>query len=307
MIKKICTIGLALGTMALSAQQMNNNGFETWSGSPLAPTSWGTVDQAVAASPYGAFFSSIHFVSQSTSPYAGTYAATLTTHSVTIPGAGTVSLPAAMVYGTMGLAGTSVSIKGTPFTYQPTSVSYAIKGTVISGDSVPTGLILTHWNTTTNKRDTVARGQDYVNSTVAGPTYAVRTYPIHYTSTEIPDTLVYLVASSVKTSSVTVGTSVTVDDIQFSGSAAGIATNKAAQINVLAYPNPAANQITISTTADNAKNVSVYDLTGRMLYKKELQNKTMVDVSTFENGMYIYVVTDANNQPLYTSKFSVSK
>jgi hypothetical protein len=32
-----------------------------------------------------------------------------------------------------------------------------------------------------------------------------------------------------------------------------------------------------------------------------------IDVSSFENGMYIYVVTDENNNRLHTAKFNISK
>jgi hypothetical protein len=302
MIKKILTIGFALGTIGLNAQQINNNGFETWSGSPSTPTYWGTIDKAIANSAFGSIIGPTNFVTKSTSPYAGSFAINLTTGTAGSFG----NFPAVAIYGNMTLSGTSVALTGQPYTYQPTSVSYAIKGTVISGDSVPSIVLLTHWNTNTQQRDTVGAGFDYVSSSSISSGYTVRTFPIQYVLPDVPDTMQYIISSSVVTSSPALGTSVTIDDIQFSGSM-GIADVKANQVNAIAYPNPAVNEITIAYNDTKAKNVSIYDLTGRLVSKKDMQLKASFDVSAFENGMYIYVITDANNAKLYTSKFSVAK
>jgi hypothetical protein len=307
MRKIVLSIALVTAALAGNAQQLSNSGFETWSGSPSAPTGWGTLDQAIAASPLSALGNQ-GFVTQSSSPYAGTYAATLTTKTVAALGQ---TFPAAITYGTIIINTTNFTaqIQGTPFTYMPSSISYAAKGTVITGDSVPTYVFLTKWNTTSNKRDTVALGADYLNHTLSASTYTVRTFPVYYKiAAETPDTIQYIVSSSVKTSSPTVGTSVTIDAVNLMGSTTGIATNHSTQANTVAFPNPALNQITLATTSEKAKFANVYDLTGRLMSKNELINKQInIDLNSFNSGMYIYVITDENNSTLSTSKFSVSK
>ena len=192
----------------------------------------------------------------------------------------------------------------------PASVTYYVKGTVIAGDSAPTIVLLTKWNTTTNKRDTIGGGGDYVNSSVNSSTYTAHTFSLVYPNASLgtPDTMLYIITSSVKTSgSATIGTSITVDDISFAGNEAGISSHTA-QNTVIAYPNPAVNQITLASTSEKAKFAAVYDLTGRMVGKYDMLNKqAIVDLNAFQNGMYIYVITDEANHTLANSKFSVSK
>lgn len=307
MIKNLLSIALLTAALAGNAQQLLNNGFETWSGSPSAPDHWGTLDQAIANSNLAALGNQ-GFVTQSTSPHAGTYAATLTTKAVAALGGAT--FPAALVYGTIAINTTNFTaqVTGTPYTFSPASVSYWAKGTVIATDSAPTFVFLTKWNTVAGKRDTIAGGADYLNSSLTS-TYTQRTFPLYYQITGVaPDTINYVISSSVKTSSPTAGTSITVDDVTMVGSVAGIATNHAAQVTAVAYPNPAVNQITIATTSEKAKSANVYDLTGRLMSKLDMTNKqASIDLNSFNSGMYIYVIVDANNNTLVTSKFSVSK
>jgi|GEM_PF-2109035 len=306
MIKNLLSIALITASLAGNAQQLTNSGFETWTSStPSAPTSWATLDQAVASSAFGGFIGATSFVTKSTSPYAGNYAATLTTQNLSSFG----TFPAALVYGGMALVGTTPTITGTPYTFSPASVSYYAKGTVISGDSAPSIVFLTKWNTTTNKRDTIAGGVDFLNSSLTS-TYTLRTFPIQYQIFGVaPDTINYVISSSVITSgSATLGTSITVDAITLSGNMAGITSNHAVQANSVAYPNPAVNQITLATTSEKAKYANVYDLTGRLMNKFEMTNKQInIDLNSFNSGMYIYVITDENNHSISTSKFSVAK
>ena len=302
MIKKLLSISLITATLAANAQQITNAGFETWastSGGPSAPTSWGTLDQAVDG-----LVGPTSFVTKSTSPNSGSFAAQVATQTTPLG-----TLPGALVYGAISLVNlSSVKITGQPYTSNPTSVTYYVKGTVIAGDSAPSIVLLTKWNTALAKRDTIAAGYDFVNNSISSATYTARTFPIYYQGAGAPDTIMYIISSSVHTSSVTPGTSITVDDISFSGNVAGITSVRQAQNNTVAYPNPAVNQITLTSSNEKAKFASVYDLTGRMISKHELLNKAVtVDLNTFQNGMYIYMITDESNHTLNTSKFSVSK
>jgi len=58
--------------------------------------------------------------------------------------------------------------------------------------------------------------------------------------------------------------------------------------DLLVYPNPASNTLTINSES-NLLNLTIYDLTGRIVYSEEVlnQNKLTVDISGLTDGMYL--------------------
>jgi type IX secretion system substrate protein len=299
MIKKILSIALVATVLLGNAQQLTNNGFENWTGS--IPNSWGTMDGALAADGLSGGTS----VTKSSTPHSGSFAATVTTKA--IPIIGTVA-PGILEYGTMAvnISTESATFQGLPYTSSPISATYYIFGTLLANDTALTSILLTKWNTSTNSRDTIGRGYDQITSGITS-SYTMRTVNITYTtSPPAPDTIQYLIISSIHKTPV-VGTSITVDDINMNF-ATGIEPIHAAQNTSVAYPNPAANQITLTSSNESAKYAKVYDLTGRLINTQELTNKAAtVDLSAYQNGMYLYTITDDNNHALYTSKFTISK
>jgi hypothetical protein len=82
--------------------------------------------------------------------------------------------------------------------------------------------------------------------------------------------------------------------------------------SVSVYPNPASNNTSISFTSAESTPivVTLSDITGRNIYSLSTNatagaNRLSVDLSAFNNGLYILNLT-ANNQVLST-KISVSK
>jgi hypothetical protein len=63
------------------------------------------------------------------------------------------------------------------------------------------------------------------------------------------------------------------------------------------YPNPAKNQITISTAASlkNAS-VSIFDVTGRLVHEKNnLEGKSnVIDISNYDSGIYFFEINQSN-------------
>jgi hypothetical protein len=300
MIKKILSVTLVATALLGNAQQLTNNGFENWTGS--IPNSWGTMDGALAADGLSGGTS----VTKSSTPHSGSFAATLTTKGVPI--IGTVA-PGILEYGSMSvnISTQAATFTGLPYTSSPISATYYIFGTVASGDTAATQIILTKWNTSTNKRDTIGSGYDKVTTSGITSSYTMRTVNITYTtSPPAPDTIQYLIISSILKTPV-VGNTITVDDINMNFTT-GIEPIHSAQNTSVAYPNPAVNQITLTSSSESAKYAKVYDLTGRLISTQDLSNKTAtVDLSTYQNGMYLFTITDDNNHALYTSKFTVSK
>jgi hypothetical protein len=76
--------------------------------------------------------------------------------------------------------------------------------------------------------------------------------------------------------------------------------------NTLVYPNPATNQISFRYSAQNAQNIFVYDITGRVIGQTEMKNgMATLNTSAFASGIYFYHVTDKSGNMLDNGKFSV--
>ncbi|MBL7911676.1 MAG: T9SS type A sorting domain-containing protein [Bacteroidia bacterium] len=58
-------------------------------------------------------------------------------------------------------------------------------------------------------------------------------------------------------------------------------------LSTLVYPNPAGNEITVSTDVDGAK-LFIFNLVGQVVLETDLITLTKVNVSDFKNGTYIY-------------------
>ena len=57
--------------------------------------------------------------------------------------------------------------------------------------------------------------------------------------------------------------------------------------NVVIYPNPAKNQITIKGEFDTAESITIYNILGqKVMDKATISNEEKVDVSKLSNGVY---------------------
>jgi hypothetical protein len=76
-------------------------------------------------------------------------------------------------------------------------------------------------------------------------------------------------------------------------------------LSTLIYPNPAGNEITVSTDVDGSK-LFIFSLLGQLLLESDLSTLTKINVSDFKNGTYIYkIVKDA--KIIKTDKLIISK
>jgi len=77
---------------------------------------------------------------------------------------------------------------------------------------------------------------------------------------------------------------------------------------VYLYPNPAKNNITISTQLTNNDNIKIFDVTGKLIIAERFNsNKITLSVSDFNNGLYFYNIIDVNGNVIYSNKFVVAK
>ena len=84
----------------------------------------------------------------------------------------------------------------------------------------------------------------------------------------------------------------------------GLAKFFAANKNILVYPNPANNTVTVSSESDNAFSVQILDLTGRLLIQQNCrQGQLTIPVENLPNGLYLLKVLSGNE--MLTKKLSV--
>lgn len=89
--------------------------------------------------------------------------------------------------------------------------------------------------------------------------------------------------------------------------ALGIHDNKLNTIVLDVFPNPSSSVVNLTTESLLAKEVLIYDITGKMVDKQNfVEGKIKLDVSSYNNGIYIYKAVNAANQTLKTGKLTVT-
>lgn len=84
----------------------------------------------------------------------------------------------------------------------------------------------------------------------------------------------------------------------------GINSNSLKASNVVAYPNPANNNITI--TAAEATNVTISDITGKTITSSKINDgKIILNTENYTNGVYFYTLFN-NTTKLGVGKFTVA-
>lgn len=87
----------------------------------------------------------------------------------------------------------------------------------------------------------------------------------------------------------------------------GINEASATVFNLNVYPNPSSSYVQFATESVDAKQVSIYDVTGKLIDRQNFTDgKIKLDVSELNIGLYIYTVTGTNNRALKTGKITVN-
>lgn len=83
--------------------------------------------------------------------------------------------------------------------------------------------------------------------------------------------------------------------------------NSANAISINVFPNPAGAYVNFTSDNDNAYQVAVYDITGKLVDKQILiDGKLKLNTSDYQAGLYIYNVNSRTNQRLKTGKLTIS-
>lgn len=72
------------------------------------------------------------------------------------------------------------------------------------------------------------------------------------------------------------------------------------------YPNPCKTEITFNCSSPDARQISVFDITGRQISTQEITNGILImNTSAYSAGMYFYMVSDISGNVLDRGKFIV--
>jgi hypothetical protein len=291
-----------IGTSAMA--QMPTMDFETWTSQSgyNDPQGWATVNilsnPLLGGNPVTVF-------RESNNPHGGTYCMRITSAALT-------SNPApADIPDTVGLALTgSITLfptqgifPGFAYSARPANVSAYMRYTPVAGDSCFFFAALTKWNGA--GRDTIGVAGIYVAGTVAN--WTLYNMPFIYDpafSSTLPDSLV-IACVATNEFQPKVGSSMFVDDISLNG---WVGMNDPMVLNTVnVFPNPASEFTTIRTNNPAAREVMVFDMTGREIARYSIDNgEVNADAWKMAAGVYNYTILDEKKEVLSRGKFNVS-
>lgn len=256
--------------------QIPNSSFEFWTSTNGYQTSdnWDNLNQIT-------YNSGIYTCIEGSPGYSG--ASYLYLISKAIPGKGIV--PGVAVCGVIDTI-TYKPKSGFSFTERPQYLSYYLQYMPYDpSDSSSVKILLTKWNQTQFKRDTIAFGASYFNS--MEHTWFYNSTYLNYASEETPDSAIIVISSS---SSVPKdGSYIYIDDLQFNGIAIGIDENRLNSNLVSISPNPSSEVINvrISSGADFPMELIIYDYLGKLISKTHLLNQNnILNISGLSKGVY---------------------
>lgn len=270
--------------------QVPNAGFETWTtvGAYSLPSGWDNIN--AKTNPM-----SVYTCEKGTPGNPGSSYLKLTSKTM-----GTSVAPGIAVSGVLDTA-TYIPKSGFAYTARPANLTGSWQYMGFSGDVGHIAILLSKWNTSLSKRDTVA----FTNYALAGMvmSWGTFTIPVTYMSSSLtPDSAIIVLAASGTTPAN--NSYLYVDNLAFTGS---VPTTSVANITdhstaTLLYPNPATGTITISYNGVSEKYIKILisDVSGRSvltLSPKTIkgENAFPLNVSGFAKGIYIVRIIDGLN------------
>jgi hypothetical protein len=301
-MKKAVITFVFLTSLLSNAVSQPNGGFENWSTefNYQAPDGWQTLNFISVFAPPNSLSA---FKATGVDKHSGNYALKLKTMFINnnpLPGT---------VYDTIGYVFTGKvnvsppSLKfGIPYVGRPEKLELWAKYFPVGMDLAGVSISLQKWNGTST--DTIAYGDIIIDSTLI---YTLFQINIVYQSTELPDTMIIGFTSSYKKSKARVGSTLYLDDVALTGWV-GIDEQNIYTDKVKVFPNPATDAISINAEIDEADNIQLIDVSGKLIGNYKIQNYNVnINTALFAEGIYFYEIRDNKNTPLTKGKFNVVK
>lgn len=274
---KIFTVALLMGltTTLFGQNAFNNGGFENWEdkGDYQDPTYWSTLNKLVG-------FGYEPSTTLTTDAKSGTNAVMLRSQANAFQNIPGVLATGPVINQANEPDFTDIKIA---FAARPKSIQFYYKYAPSTNDSCVFYAVLTKWNTSTNKTDTIAKAL-FTNGSAVNA-YTMGEAVFNYNSTEQPDSAFMLITSSVSNLDPIVGSTLFIDDLVlvYNTGLSNVVNNTLSKV----YPNPTQNIITISTQNNKIFEVVLTDINGKEITKLSNQiNQTHLDLSGLNNGLY---------------------
>lgn len=302
-MKKIFTFLVVLQFITSGiAQNLPNNGFETWTNA-TTPTNWavnynGTVNGIIPLT--------FSFGTRTVDAHSGTYALKI---SPTLMSVGNITMPGFVQLGSVGtfnldlatltalanldfsnidldsLAGLQALIsKGVPMTNSPSEVKFWYKFLPDGTDEASINVITTKWNSLTNTPEVVASGNTTISDLV-NQYSEMNVMMSKNGSSSVCDTIrVIIVAGGAQASA---ATEFFIDDITLKFNTWSVELNPNATFKM--YPNPTTNDVVLSLN-DYATpyDVEVYDIYGKLvLNRKNISEAYTFSTTSLSSGVYL--------------------
>lgn len=301
-MKKLVIIFILSASGILYSTAQPNGGFENWTpeASYEIPDGWATLNFLSLLSPPNpvSVFKAIGI-----DKHSGNYAMKIVTIGVTNnPNPSLIGDTAGGVFtGKITLSPFSY-VYGFPYAGRPEKLEFWAKSNPIGSDSASALVALFNNNGTI--RDTIALGRMVIPPTTE---YTLFQMDLTYYSTGIPDTASMAFGASKYKSLAEIGSTLFLDDVAFTGWV-GIDEKNQYTNKVKIFPNPAKGNLTITTEIEEAENVKLIDVSGKMMGWFKIQNYiTSINTSLFAEGIYFYEIVDKKEKTLTKGKFSVVK
>ncbi len=274
--------------------QIPNNGFENWTnmGTYGNPDQWGNLNDYTAST--GTFTCTKGAPGNPGSAYVKLISKTITGMGI---------LPGIAVSGVLDIT-TMKAVSGFPCSIRPESLDGSWQFMANGDDQGYISVLLTSWNTSNHRRDTIA----IAFLPLPGMVMSWRNFSIalNYLSGADPDSAI-ITASASNAPGVTIasGSYLYLDDLAFIGTVAGI-KNQKNDVALHVYPNPVGQNLYVKLSGEVSGPVSleIFNLEGKKLLSLEYKSPDQllpVNVSQIPEGTYLLKITSA--KVIYTQKF----
>jgi hypothetical protein len=278
MKKSLLTISASF-TICLGAYaQIPNNGFENWTsaGAYNTPDQWCNLNPTTAAA-------SVYTCVKGTPGNPGNSYIGLTSKTVL-----TTVVPGVAVSGRINTA-TYKADKGFPLMTQPASLMFNWKYMTSGNDQGYISILLSKWNAAMSMKDTISYTKYPFSGMVMS--WSMMTIPLSYRSGMMPDSALIVLSASGATP--VNGSMLDVDNLAFSGTAAGITEIGNAVSSLNAYPVPAKDQLNLEFYANNKGNLKIQllDILGNVVFEKipastTGEYKESINTTSLSKGVY---------------------
>jgi hypothetical protein len=191
---------------------------------------------------------------------------------------------------------------GFPCTQRPEKLSFWAKYLPVGNDLGDARVYLRKWNGSTY--DTIAKGDLPIPATSV---YTFYELSLIYYSNNFPDSAIVGFGSSKSKSMARPNSTIFVDDVAFTGSVAVNELHSDSK-KVKVFPNPATNNITIQADIEEAENVQIADISGKVIGVYKINNSNVIiNTASFASGNYFYKIINNKNSTLANGKFNVIK